>query len=56
MILLPFLFGLIFFLTLTLKLLGGHIPWWPVIICGALFILPIIIFIILDVTYHNKNK
>ena len=56
MILLPFLFGLVFFLTLTLKLLGGHIAWWIVIILGALFILPIVILTILEVTTRIKNR
>ena len=56
MILLPFLFALVFFLTLALKLLGGHISWWVVIISGALFILPIIIAIILEIRYRIKNR
>lgn len=48
MFLLPILFGLIFFLTLSLKLLGGKIAWWIVITCGILFILPIIALITLE--------
>lgn len=49
-------FGLLFFLTLALKLLGGHISWLVVIISGALFILPIIVLIVLDITSRIKNK
>ncbi|HLB56331.1 MAG TPA: hypothetical protein VJK30_03250 [Coxiellaceae bacterium] len=56
MILLPFLFALFFFLTLALKLLGGHISWWIVIISGALFILPIIILVALDIISRIRNK
>lgn len=56
MILLPFVFGLVFFLTLALKLLGGPISWIVVIIFGALFILPIIALIILDIISRVKKR
>lgn len=56
MILLPFIFGFIFILTLALKLLNGPISWLVVIIFGALFIIPIIVVIILEIISRIKNK
>ena len=56
MFLLPFLFGLIFILTLTLKLLGGAIAWWIVIVFGTIFIVPFVMLVALEVLSRTKNK
>ncbi|MCX7126234.1 MAG: hypothetical protein NTU49_11035 [Gammaproteobacteria bacterium] len=49
-------FGLIFLLTLLLKLIGGHISWLVIIIFAVLFILPIIALIILGIISKVKEK
>lgn len=56
MLFIPVVFGLIFFLTLALKLLGGKIAWWVVIIFGALFILPILILMIMAALARFKHS
>jgi len=55
MLFIPVIFGIIFFLVFTLKLLGGMISWWIVIVFGALFIIPIIIFVVLDILSRRKH-
>lgn len=56
MLLLPFVFGIIFLLTLALKLLGGNIAWWIVITMGLLFIIPLMIFLFISIYSHKKNR
>ncbi|MDP1573776.1 MAG: FUSC family protein [Coxiellaceae bacterium] len=56
MFLLPILLGLIFILTLSLKLLGGKIAWWIVITFGALFLVPIIVLITLEFISTTKMQ
>jgi hypothetical protein len=56
MFLIPPLFGFIFVLLLAYKLLGGGISWIIVWIFGGLFVIPLIIFILMWISYSAKNK
>ncbi|TNF65186.1 MAG: hypothetical protein EP298_13115 [Gammaproteobacteria bacterium] len=56
MVLIPFLFGLIFFLLLLIKVLGGQISMIAIVITGVLFIVPIIWFLIAWIQFSIKKK
>ncbi|MFT6835157.1 MAG: hypothetical protein ACJA0H_001192 [Francisellaceae bacterium] len=55
MILFPPLFGLIFVLLLIFKLLGGSVSWILVIIFGALFVIPLCLFIFMWIRSSMKK-
>ena len=55
MFLLPIFFGFVFLLLGIYKLLGGDISNIYIILSGALFIIPIILFIIYWIKFNIKK-
>jgi len=56
MILLLPLFGLLFFLLLSYKLLGGNIGWDDIIVVGVIFLVPVVVIIIAATIDKMKRK